>query len=131
MSSSLLFQQCPECLVRFTRTVAVLWLVASRICSKQHVVFFSKHFVSVHVMHPYSSINTTRAWKKSCFVFLVFHMVNKPSVPFHACATRMLTSLSGNEILQSKYVNLSTNFREDVLVRIHELYFICIHVEAN
>ena len=49
MSSSLLLQQCPACLVRLTwivfmmgaggRTVGVLWGVAARTCSRLHVAF--------------------------------------------------------------------------------------------
>ena len=30
--------------------------------------FFSMRFVSVHVVHPYCSIDTTAAWKKSIFI---------------------------------------------------------------
>ena len=30
--------------------------------------FFSVHFVSVHVVQPYRSINTASVWKKSCLV---------------------------------------------------------------
>ena len=49
MSSSLLLQQCPACLVRLTwivfeigaggRTVGVLWSVAARTCSGLHAAF--------------------------------------------------------------------------------------------
>ena len=50
------------------RTAADLWVVAPRNCSKQHVAFLcSSHpdfiLVSVHVVHPYSSMDTTSAWK--------------------------------------------------------------------
>ena len=80
MSSSLLLQQCPVGLVRLIRivfemrvsgscTATVLWHIASKICSTQvvaflcncHQAFFSIRVVSVHVVHPYSSIDTTTA----------------------------------------------------------------------
>ena len=75
MSSSLLLQQCPACLVHF------IWIVLERGgkwaysccfvgCCFQDLFniarsilvhflssFFSLHFVSVHVVHPYSSID--------------------------------------------------------------------------
>ena len=34
------------------------------------VKFFSIRLVSVHVVHPYSRINTTAAWKKTMFYFI-------------------------------------------------------------
>ena len=46
MSSSLLIQQCPECLVRLDW---IIFEVGGRI-------------VSVHVVHPYSSIEMMAAW---------------------------------------------------------------------
>ena len=33
--------------------------------------FFSRRFVSVQVVHPYSSIDTTAAWKKLRFILSV------------------------------------------------------------
>ena len=79
MSSSPLLQQCPARLVRITlivfvmgggRIAAVLWDVASRTCSKLLAAFscslpssyFSIRFVIVHVVHTYSSIDTTAAF---------------------------------------------------------------------
>ena len=76
--------------------------------------FFSMHFVSIHVVHPYSSIDTTAAWKKYYFILSDrsnFHIINKLLIAVHAFARRILTSLSVDEILLSRYVNLSTNFR--------------------
>ena len=70
ISSSLLLQQCPACLVRLTwivlwwevggRIVGALWGVASRTCSillaaflcSYRLAFFSSRFVSVQVVHP-------------------------------------------------------------------------------
>ena len=86
MSSSLLLLQCPPC--RFTQIVFEMgseWpysccfvgRVASRICLREFViflcssrqVFFSIHFVSVHIVHSYSSTDTATAWKKSRFIW--------------------------------------------------------------
>ena len=85
MSLSLLLQQCPSYLVRLTWIVFVMggrwpyswWLVG---CCRQDLFniarsflvqlpssFLSSHLVSVQVVHPYSSINTTAAWKKLIF----------------------------------------------------------------
>ena len=78
--SSLLLQLCLACLVRLTRIVfviagahraAALWGVASWTCSIFLAVFlcncrqdfFSIRLVSEHVVHPYSSIETTAAWE--------------------------------------------------------------------
>ena len=39
--------------------------------------FFSIRLLSIHVVHPYSSIDTTAAWKKLCYILSVtsdFHM---------------------------------------------------------
>ena len=95
MSSSLLLQQCPACLVRHTWIVFVMggrwpynsWLVG---CSRQYLFniarsilvylpssFFSIRLVSVQVVHPYSSIDMTTAWKKLRFILSVrsdFHI---------------------------------------------------------
>ena len=82
MSTSLLLQQCPACLVRLTWIVFViggkwpyswcfvgccrqdLFKIARSVLVQLPSSFFSSHLVSVHVVHPYSSINTTTAWKK-------------------------------------------------------------------
>ena len=82
MSSSLLLQQCPACLFRLTWIVFVmgarwpyswclvgcclqdLFNIAHKILVKLPSSFFSNRLVSVRVVHPYSSIDTTAAWKK-------------------------------------------------------------------
>ena len=84
LSSSWLVQRSPAGLVRLTwsdcvtgvcgRTAAELWDVASRICSRQNVAFlcnsrspldfFSMCFVSLHVVHPYSTAGRATAWIK-------------------------------------------------------------------
>ena len=51
--------------------------------------FFSIRLVSVHVVHPYSSIDTTAAWKKLRFILSVrsdFRMTDSLSIAFHAFA---------------------------------------------
>ena len=77
MSSYLLLQQCPACLVHLTcivfmiegsgRIVGALSGVAARSCLILLATFlcscfFSSHFVSVQVVHPYSSFDTTAAF---------------------------------------------------------------------
>ena len=58
MSSSLLLQQCPACLVHLTWIVfmigvGVLWGVAARTCSRLLAAFLCNcRFVRVHVVHP-------------------------------------------------------------------------------
>ena len=89
MSSSLFLQQCPACLVRLTWIAFVMggrwpysWCFVG--CCLQDLFniarstlvllpfsFFSSRFVSVQVVHPYSSIDTTAAWKKLRFLLSV------------------------------------------------------------
>ena len=89
MSLSLLLQQCPACLVHISLIVFVmgsrwsyswcfvrcclqdLFNIARSIILLLPSSFFSIHLVSVHVVHPYSSINTIAAWKKLRFILSV------------------------------------------------------------
>ena len=89
MSSSLLLQQCPACLVRLTWIVFViggmwpyswcfvgccrqdLFTIARSILMYLPSSFFSSRLVSVQIVHPYSSIDTTAAWKKLRFILSV------------------------------------------------------------
>ena len=69
--------------------------------------FLSLSVVSIHVVHPYNSVDTAIAWKISHFILLDrldFHMI----LAFNRC---LVTSLSVDEILLLRYVNWSTNFR--------------------
>ena len=84
--SSLLLQQCPACFVRLMRMVLEMgsrWLynfcfvgccfqdlfnIARSILVQLALSFSSIHLVSVHVVHPYSRINTTVAWE-NCVLF--------------------------------------------------------------
>ena len=75
--------------------------------------FFSMHLVNIHVVNPYSRIDTTTGWKKSCFILSDrsdFHMIDSLSI-VHAFARHILTSLSIDGILLPRYMNLFTNFR--------------------
>ena len=70
---------------------------------------FFMHFVGIHVMYPYSSIDTATAWEKSCFILSErsnFDMIDSLSIAFHVFARHMLPLLSVEEILP-----LLTNFR--------------------
>ena len=86
MSWSVLPEQCPACLVRLT---LIVFRMGSRwpysccfvgCCLKDFFnitrsipvllpsSFFSICLVNVHVVHPYSSIDTNAAWKKLCSI---------------------------------------------------------------
>ena len=120
MSSSLLLQQCPACLARLTCIVFVMggkwphnWCLVG--CCHQDLFniarnilvwlpssFFFSHLVSVQVVHPYSSINMTAAWKKLRFILLVrsdFHMIKSLSIAVHAFVSRVSISFLIDETL--------------------------------
>ena len=96
MSSSLLLQQCPACLVRLTWIVFVmgsswsycwclvgcchqdLFNIIRNILVKLPSSFFYSRLVSVQVVHPYSIIDMIAACKKLRFILSVrsdFHMI--------------------------------------------------------
>ena len=99
MSTSLLLQLCPACLVCLTWTVFMIggkWPYRCCICGvlplglvqhcSQHscvapLSFFFIRLVSVHVVHPYSSIDTTAAWKKLHFIL----SVRSDQYPINSC----------------------------------------------
>ena len=62
MSSFLPLQQCPACLVRLTWIVFVM---------EGRWPYSWCRFIRVHVVHPYSSIEATAAWKKLRFILSV------------------------------------------------------------
>ena len=130
--SSLLLQQCPACLVRLACIVFGIggrWPYSWRrvgccrhgikidlalnnpqklICQKnkkqknKQKKFFSNRLVSVQVVHPYSSIDTTAAWKKLRFILSVrfdFHMIESLSIAVHAFVSRVSMSFSVDETL--------------------------------
>ena len=130
MSSSLLLQQCSACLLHLIWMVFVMGVrwphsccfvgcciqesfsIAGSILVQLPSRFFFKRFVSVHVVHPYSSMDSTAAWKELCFALSVrsdFHMIDNLSIAVHAF---VLTSFSVEEILLPKLVYLCTSFRE-------------------
>ena len=115
MSSSLLLQQCPACLVRLTWIVFVIggrwpysWCLvgycrqdlfkfARSILVQLPSRFFSSRFVRVHVVHPYSSIDTTAAWKKLRFILSVrsdFHLIDSLLIAVHAFVNPVSMSFS-------------------------------------
>ena len=88
MSLSLLFQQCPTCLVHLIWMVLEmggrwpyiccfmgcyfqdLFSIAYSVLVQLLSSFFSIRLFSVHVVHPYSRIDMTIAWKKLRFILL-------------------------------------------------------------
>ena len=57
--------------------------------------FFFSHLVSVQIVHPYSSIDTTAAWKKLRFILSVrsdFHMIESLSIAVHTFVANSLPS---------------------------------------
>ena len=103
-------------------TVAVLWGVDNRICSRQRAAFlcsshqaFSLCLDSKHVVHPYNSIDKGTARKKSHFILLDrsdLQIINNLSIAAaHTFNWYILTLLSVDEMLLPTYVNLSINFR--------------------
>ena len=120
VSSSLLLQEFHGCLVRQAWIVFVmgvrwpysrcfvgcclqdLFNIARSVLEQLTSSFFSSRLVSVQVVHPYSSIDTTAAWKKLLFFLSVrsdFHMINSLSIAVHAFVSRVLMSFSVDETL--------------------------------
>ena len=114
MSSSLLLQQCPASLVRLTLIIFVLggkWpynCCFVRCCLKnlfniaRYILvwltssFFSIRLIGVHIVHPYSNIDTTAAWKKSRLILSVrsvFHKTVSLSIAVQAFASHVLMSV--------------------------------------
>ena len=76
---------------------------------------FSKCFVRSQMVQPYNSTDTATSWKNSSFILserLDFHMLDNLSIAAHDFPMRILTSLSVDEILLSRYRNWFTNFRD-------------------
>ena len=64
--------------------------------------FFSTSLVCTHVVHSYSSIDTTAVWKKLRFILSVrcdFHMTDSLSIAAHTFASHVLMSFSVDETL--------------------------------
>ena len=126
-------QQCPACIVRLTLIVletgskwpyncCFVWCCFQDLFNIAHNILvhfpsslFSIRFVSVHEVHPYSSIDTAAVWKKFRFNLVDrsgFHMIDGLSIVVHDFVKCILTSLSVKEMLLPKYVKLSSNIRE-------------------
>ena len=154
MSSSLLFQQCPACLVRLTWMVLEIggkWPYSccfvdcffrelfnnntQSILAKFPLSIFSMRLVSVYMVHPQSSIDSTDFCKKSRFIVsdkLDFYTIDSRSIVVHTFARRIWKLLSVDETLLLRYVNLSTNFRGLLLAvemassRFKHMYFVLV-----
>ena len=90
-------------------------LMSSFLILQQCPAFFFIRFVSVYVVHPYSSIDTTASWKKLHSILSVksdFNMTDRLSIALHAFASRVLMSVSVDETWLPRQVKLSTSFRE-------------------
>ena len=126
MSSSLLLKPCPVCCVRLIWMVfeiGIKWQysccfagcyfqdlfkITEHSCVVSIKLFFSIRLVSIDVVHPYSSMDTATAWKKSRFILLdrsEFHIIDNISIADHAFARRISIALSIDEILLPRYVN--------------------------
>ena len=126
MCSSLLLQQCSACVVHLTwivfvisgRTAADLWGVVSRICSILLAALlcsccqaiFSIHFFSIHVVHPYRSIDTIAALKNLRFILSVssdLHMTDNLSIVVHAfaCWYYLPTPPLGQDMTQGQFLS--------------------------
>ena len=86
---------CFQDLFSIARSILV-WLPSS---------FFSLRLVSVHVVHPCSSVVTTAAWKNLRFIILVrfdFHLTNSLSIAVNVLARHSLMSFSDDESLHPR-----------------------------
>ena len=79
---------------------------------KYRFVWFSFSFssyVSIPVVHPYSSTDTATAWKKFPYILSErsdFYMFDNLSIAVHTFVIYMLTSFSVDEILLLEYYEL-------------------------
>ena len=131
MRLSLLLQQCPVCLGRLIWMVFEmggmwpysynfqgccfqdLFIIARSICAQLPSSFFSIRLVSVHVVHPYSSMDTTTAWRKLRFILSYwsdFHMTDNLSIADYAFASRILMSDAASEVGEFVYLYRGTTF---------------------
>ena len=106
------------------------WLAARIILMSFPSNLFFLYFVSIHVMYSYRSIDIAAASKKFHFILSErsdFHMIDNLPIQFHAVVSRMLTSLSVDEMLLLRYVNRSSNFR-GLLLRVEIAPFCLKHI---
>ena len=120
MSSSLLLQQWPACLVRLNWIAFLIggrwpysWCLVG--CCRQDLFkiarsilvqlpssFFSSRFVSIHIVQPYSSIDVTAAWKKLRFILSVrsdFHIIDSLLIAVHSFVNLVSISFSVDSTL--------------------------------
>ena len=74
--------------------------------------FFSIRLVSIHAMHPYSSTDTTAAWKKCVLFYLTSIMTDSLLINVHAFAGRVLMLFSVDQTVVPRRMNLSSSFRK-------------------
>ena len=92
-------------------------------------------FISIHVVHPYSRIDTTAIWKKSGFV--LSDWLDNQSIAVLTFARHILMSFSVDETLLLRYLNLFKileNFCLEwrcLLIKTFVFCFVCIYVETN
>ena len=81
-------------------------------------MLFLIRLVSVHVVHPYSSMDTTAVWRILRFFYFIlsdrsdFHKTDNLSIAVHTFTSRVLMSISVDEMLLPRLVNLFTSFKE-------------------
>ena len=79
------------------------------------VLLPSSFFHSFSVVHQHSSIDSTAAWKKLRFISSIrsdLHMTDCLSIDVHDFASLVSMSVSVDETLLPRKVNLSTSFRD-------------------
>ena len=132
-TSSLLFQQSPAYLTHLILKVFEIGVRCPYSCcfvgsclqdlfNTAHIIleklswnFLFVCFVNVHMVHPYSSTDSTAARKKLPFILFDrsdFHMTYSLSIAVQAFVSLMLMSFSVDETLIPRLVNLSTSFRD-------------------
>ena len=119
------------------RTCLILHAAFLCNCSQ---VFFSIRLVSVHVVHPYNSIDTSTAFKKLGFILSVrydFHMTDRLSIATHAFASPFwCLSRSMSHCFLDRWtcpqVSKHTLYCGDViiLIKAHVFRLVCVHMES-
>ena len=97
--------------------------------------FFSSRFVSVQVVHPYSSIDPTAAWKKLRFILSDRSDFHSLSIAVHAFVSRMSMSFSvdepvGEPVYQFQRASVESG-NVASLMKAQVFSFVCIDMEAN
>ena len=115
-----LFNTAHNILVQLTssffsiRIVSVVFVAASH-QTRLDTRSKARRPIKVGMVHPFSRIVTTGAWKKLRFILSNrsdFYMIDSISIAIHVFARHILLSLSIDETLLPRCVNLSINFSE-------------------